>query len=99
MTRRGGKLRRPNGEEGCQVEEEEGKRWVLGKIGLGLGFFLIRVVIWIKSSGGCIRETNLFLPSHGLFINYFGFFINYFVQIRLGLGLIKFGPKFSNISC
>ena len=26
----GAKLRRPNGEGGCQVEEEEGKGWILG---------------------------------------------------------------------
>ena len=28
--RDGGKLRCPNGEGGCRVEEEEGKGWVLG---------------------------------------------------------------------
>ena len=44
------------------------------------------------------RETNFLLPSW-TFYQIFGFFINYFVQIGLGIGLLGFGPKFSNISC
>ena len=40
MRGRRGKVRCPNDERGCRVEEEEGKGWVLGLIGLGLGFFL-----------------------------------------------------------
>ena len=51
-----------------------------------------------KMNEGYFRETNLFLPPHRLYQLY-GFFINYFVQIGLRIGLISFGPKFSNISC
>ena len=44
-----------------------------------------------KINKGYFRETNFLLPPHGLFIKYL-------VQIGLELGLIVFGPKFSNIS-
>ena len=60
--------------------------------------------VWIglrlvgKINLGYFRETRLFLPPHGLY-QLFEFFINYFIQKRLGLDLISFGSKFSNISC
>ena len=45
-----------------------------------------------KINEGYFKEINFLLSPHGLFINYF-------VQIGLGLGLIRFFPKFSKISC
>ena len=44
------------------------------------------------------RKTISFATSWTLY-QIFGFFINYLVQIGLGLSLISFLPKFSNISC
>ena len=44
------------------------------------------------------RETNCFFGTSWTIYQIFGFFINYLVQIGLGLCLISFGSKFSNVS-
>ena len=69
-------------------DERETIKWVFGEMRMrgrderemfGSGLGLVG-----KMNEGYFRETNLFLPPHGLFIN----------QIGLGLGFISFGPKF-----
>ena len=57
----------------------------------------MRVGIWIKSSAGYFRDINVICHLMDSLTIIMSFFINYFVQMALKLGLISFGPKFSNI--
>ena len=49
----------------------------MGQIGLGLGFCLVRVGIWIKLSEGFYREIKFDLPPRRLFINYYEFYMKF----------------------
>ena len=65
----------------------------LGKIGLWLGFLVCFCVAHLDQvKWRVFKGDKLALSPHELFINYF-------VQMRLGLGLISFAAKFSNILC